>query len=139
MALSDLFRIFAKVKQLNKAFMKTKELTFKDVYQLPLKFDEWSMTFIYTSNYVMAFNCLISDKETRDTVIGILNGEIDKKITDEVTYEKGYIKANGKPILLLRGWGHLTGCGALNLPSKQAAKIQDDFANWVVNRLKGIE
>lgn len=120
--------------------MKNKKLTFKDVYKLPLTFDEWTMTYIWTANGIMAFNCLIREKETRDKILGILNGTLNNKITDEVTYEGGYIKVAGNSILLLRGWGqHLTGCGALNSPPKQAAKIQDDFANWVVNKLKGIE
>lgn len=118
---------------------RKKVLTFKDVYKLPFTFDEWSMTYIWSANDVMTFNCLIKDKETRDTIINILNGTIDKKIVDEVMYDDGYIKVAGQPILLLRGWGHLTGCGALNLPPDQAAKIQDGFANWVVNKLKGVE
>lgn len=38
--------------------------------------------------------------------------------------------------MLIRGWGHLTGCGALNLPDHEAAKIQDDFGEWIVKKLK---
>lgn len=119
--------------------MKKKELTFKDVYQLPLEFDEYCPVYIYSANGVMTFNNLIDDREKLKEILAILNGKSNKKVTNEVTYEKGYIKSDGIPILLLRGWGHLTGCGALNLPAEKAAKIQDDFANWVVNKLKGIE
>lgn len=35
----------------------------------------------------------------------------------------------------MRGWGYLTGGGAENLPSDEAAKIQDEFAEWVVKIL----
>lgn len=118
---------------------KKKELTFKDVYQLPLSEDEYSMTYIWSSNRVMTFNILISNKEIITELLAIINGESTKKVSKEVTYEDGYIKIDGNPIFLLRGWGHLTGCGALNLPAEKAANIQDDFANWVVNKLKGIE
>lgn len=119
---------------------KIKDLNFKEVYKLPLTFDEWwSKIYIYTANNVVAFNCLISDKQTVNMVLDILNGLSERAISDDVIYENGYIKVDGKPILLLRGWGYLTGCCALNLPSDKAAQIQDDFANWVVNMLKSIE
>lgn len=36
----------------------------------------------------------------------------------------------------IRGWGHLTGCGALNLPPEEAIEIQDDFGEWIVKKLK---
>ena len=85
------------------------------------------------------FNHFFRTESNIKTIIGILNGTLKKKVTNKVTYEQGYIKLDGQPMLLLRGWGHLTGCGALNLPPDQAAKIQDDFANWVVNKLKGTE
>lgn len=35
------------------------------------------------------------------------------------------IDKDGFPIADLRGWGHLTGTGSLNLPPEEAAKIQD--------------
>ena len=43
----------------------------------------------------------------------------------------------GDPILLTRGWGYLTGCGALHLDSKQAREIQLEFMKWVMGKLKG--
>lgn len=118
--------------------MKKKELTFKEVYKLPLR-DDFSMCYIWSANHVMTFNKLIDNSEIIKEILAILNGESTKKVKADVTYEEGYIKIDGHPILLLRGWGYLTGCGALNLPEEKAAKIQDDFANWVVNKLKGIE
>jgi len=33
-------------------------------------------------------------------------------------------------LLMVRGWGHLTGCGGLNLEPETAAEIQDGFFNW---------
>lgn len=36
-----------------------------------------------------------------------------------------------------KGWDEcLTGGGALNLPYREAAKIQDDFGEWIVKKLK---
>lgn len=118
---------------------KKKDLTFKDVYQLPLREDEFGMCYIWSANNVMTFNKLFSNEEIITELLAIINGESNKKVHQDVTYDDGFIKIAGCPIFLLRGWGHLTGCGALNLPAEKAAKIQDDFGNWVVNKLKGIE
>lgn len=116
----------------------TKELTFKDVYKLPLRLDEYSMSYIWSSNGVMTFTTLVNDESFIKEILGILNGDLTIKLNEiDVTYDGEYIKMDGHAILLLRGWGHLTGCGALNIPTEKAAKIQDDFANWVVNKLKG--
>jgi hypothetical protein len=43
------------------------------------------------------------------------------------------------PILLMRGWGYLTGTGALHLKSEQAREIQLDFMKWAVRKFKGDE
>lgn len=118
---------------------KRKKLTFKDVYQLPFSLDEHSMSYIWSANGVMTFNYFFRNEDNINIILGILNGTLKDKVTNKLTYEEGCIKIEGKPMLLLRGWGHLTGCGALNLPPDQAANIQDDFANWVVNKLKGVE
>jgi len=37
--------------------------------------------------------------------------------------------------MLIRGWGYLIGTGGLNLSAEKAAKIQDDFGNWIVETL----
>lgn len=118
---------------------KKKELTFKDVYQLPLKIDKFCPFYTYSSNGVMTFDNLIYEEKTLNDILAMLNGDSKTFITNDVTYENGEIKIDNRPIFEVRGWGHLTGCGALNLPAEKAAKIQDDFANWVVNKLKGVE
>ncbi|MEG1587612.1 MAG: hypothetical protein RR346_12145 [Bacteroidales bacterium] len=87
----------------------------------------------------MAFNLKsrLSD-ETVDRLLAILNGTSKEVVTkSEVTHKNGIIYFNEKEVFLIRGWGHLTGCGALNLPSETAARIQDEFAEWVVKRLTG--
>jgi hypothetical protein len=39
------------------------------------------------------------------------------------------------PVIDIRGWGYLTGCGALNMHPDEAAKVQDQFTAWVVQVL----
>lgn len=123
--------------------MKKKDLTFKDVYKLPLKKSEYSTTYIWSANGIMTFKNLIKNKELTKEILSILNGNSNKAVNFDITYDGRhdgrYIKIDGHPAFLLRGWGYLTGCGTLNLPTEKAAKIQDDFAKWVVNKLKGLE
>lgn len=38
-------------------------------------------------------------------------------------------------IILIRGWGMLTGVGGYNLSADKAAEIQDVFANYCVEML----
>lgn len=119
-----------------------KQLNFKEVYQLPLKIDEWSKIYIKSNNNVITFNQLVgyrdSDFVYLQKLLDIINGDTNEVVKDaEYIVDEGHIRVDGEPVFLLRGWGHLTGVGALNLDSKTAAKIQDDFAEWVVNKLKG--
>jgi hypothetical protein len=74
-------------------------------------------------------------------IVKILNGEdltikFDKKnvtIKDKtkiiITNSRGE-----KAIILVRGWGRLTG-GNLMLPPTEAAKLQDEFIQWVIDTI----
>lgn len=119
--------------------MKKKDLTFKDVYKLPLKIDKHCPFYTYSANGVMTFDNLIEEEDTLNDILAILNGDVKTFITNEVTYYRGEIKIDNKPIFEVRGWGYLTGHCTLRLSYDEAAKIQDDFGNWVVNKLKGLE
>lgn len=48
-------------------------------------------------------------------------------------------RINGSKSCLVRGWGYLIGVGGLNLPADKAAKIQDDFGNWIIKTLNKAE
>lgn len=54
---------------------------------------------------------------------------------DEKEYVWIKIEENWFKIILLRGWGHLTGVGGLHLPPDVAAKIQDEFGEWIAKTL----
>ena len=43
------------------------------------------------------------------------------------------IECDSEPIICMRGWGML--CGSYKLPEEQAAKIQDEFRDFIIDRL----
>lgn len=107
------------------------------IYKPPFKSDG---VFIWSSENVM---CLMnaSDYDNSDEMMnklaGILNGAETPAAARDYTYNAPEILLDGKTLLVVRGWGHLTGIGGLNLDPKEAADIQDQFAHWVISKLQG--
>jgi hypothetical protein len=42
---------------------------------------------------------------------------------------------NGELFITIRGWGNLTGVGGYNFKPEKAAKIQNDFRDWIIYKL----
>lgn len=110
-------------------------MKFDEIYKPP--FHDFFGIGVKTKEGILCFNwkARMSD-ETRQKIIDILNGDCNQPVKHSVKEDRGMIYINETPVMLIRGWGHLTGCGALNLPSHEAAKIQDDFGEWIVKKLK---
>lgn len=73
----------------------------------------------------------------KSKIIKILNGENLKilKFKPELlknTYDS-FITYKDEKFISIRGWGYLT--GLLKISEEKAVKIQDDFAEWIINRL----
>lgn len=134
--------------------MKNK-LTFKDIYKTPftLEFNK-----VFTVDYNMAFdffgffNCgkepfAKLNTRSKKNIVSCLNGQYKIKNEYDYKYENGviYIKNPKEPetkylkFILIRGWGNLIGIGGFKLKEKQAIKIQDNFANWIIQTLKNAE
>lgn len=124
-------------------------MNFKKVYRLPL-FKYEGTDKVFHANGHMAFDFLRRYKgddedivhvaeDSQNKIISILNGDSDQKIEHPLKYEDGYISIYKEDkwlkIMLIRGWGYLIGTGGLNLSADKAAKIQDDFGNWIVETL----
>ncbi len=127
-----------KKKQIN----SKKTYTFEEVY-LPLKL-YWGKAFGGQGGMAFDFpyrdlhdNAVYLSPEDQERIVGILNGEITERTNTglNLSYENSAIYCDDKLFIDIRGWGHLTGCGALNLPSDVAAKIQDDFGKFIVEKL----
>lgn len=110
---------------------------FKDTYKLPLSVCD-SYVYVWTDNGVMAFNNLVGFEESEiaylNSLVAAING--DEPGVHNAEAKGGRILVDGKKVLLARGWGHLTGGGALNLLSDEAAKMQDDFIAFCVSQLR---
>jgi len=108
--------------------------TYKDVYLLPV---EDSHGWIYDQKRNFVFQFMIDDEKTEQKILDVINGKENFKNLDLVfKHEQGQIlDESGLPIILIRGWGNLTGIGAMNLSIKDASNIQDTFANFIVERL----
>lgn len=104
-----------------------------EIYKPPFKSDG---IYIWSSNNVMAlmnvsdYGCSLIDK-----LADILNGKLAPSSSQNYEYRAPEILLNGEVLLVVRGWGHLTGAGGLNLDVDVANKIQDEFAEWVINKL----
>lgn len=108
-------------------------------YKMPLHDD---YPYVMCNDREMAFNWLAKlDSEKRRDIIHKINGDfIVLKFKQKFFYREDkicYINNKGdiQPLFLVRGWGHLTGGGGYNLPPKEAARIQDEFAEYIVEQL----
>ena len=127
---------------------------FKEVYKLPLKNAEDCPFMVLTADDQRAFDFewpgwptyekgLGIDSKSIHDIIAKLNGN-DSIILENYynfSYKDGEIWAfstkakKKKHIMLIRGWGHLTGTGGLHLKDEDAAKIQDGFGQYIVETL----
>lgn len=111
--------------------------TFKDIYKFPLHLaDLGSWVWDADGNFVFEFE--IPNKAERELILFVLNEEeATMNHNLEFYHEDGEIKerTKGKTVMTIRGWGNLTGTGTHNLPEKEAANIQDTFAEYIVERL----
>lgn len=117
--------------------------TFKEAWTLPFVGDPDGYTsYVWDSKNRMCFNFLSYDEELYKRVIDLLNGKdaVPFKIVQRNDQhilvsdsEENYIT----PILLVRGWGYLTGCGALKQDNQTAIMLQDQLIDYCVEKLKG--
>ncbi len=99
---------------------------------------------VWTQNGKMAFNYLDKDRydeatfRERDHLVSIINGDIKGEFADVKVSpdDEGVIQINGHPTILMRGWGMLT-AGRNGLSCKEAARIQDQFRDYIIDRLLG--
>ena len=115
----------------------SKNMHWQDVWNLPLKLDEYSGTYAWDTDNVMALSFNWKDRiptAIRQDIINAINGE-DIVWPESWKHNGGDFFLGDKYVFCVRGWGHLIGCGALHLPEDEAARIQDEFIEYIFNCL----
>ena len=120
-------------------------MTFKEAYKFPLRSDPYG-SYVWTADNELAFqfmNKVISDKpvtvpkHVQQQIVDQINGTEEYKLHDlGYNNKECMITHKGKDMILIRGWGHLTGSGCLRLSEDEACRIQDEFARFIIDQLK---
>lgn len=117
------------------------ELTFQDLYKFPFHHAEFG-SWVYDANGNFIFQFEFEGDSTRKRIIDILNGDFIPTKEREVKEDKGMIlvkvEEEFKDMILIRGWGNLTGTGAYNLDGEYAGKIQDTLSEFIVEKLGNV-
>lgn len=109
-------------------------MDFTDIYFKPFRGDPGGYSsYIWCDKHTMCFTIL--NPKLKNRIIALLNGD-DAPSFDNVKVDDRYVIIDDSPALLVRGWGRLTGCGALRLEPSKAVKIQNDFLQWTLKQLK---
>lgn len=108
-------------------------MNFKEIYEPQFWTDG---IYAWSSNGTMSLMieddiCKESDALMEKTC-RLLNGEIQPSKRLNLEYSAPTIYLDGKPFLIVRGWGHLKAEGFSEI---EAEKIQDDFARWVMEKI----
>lgn len=115
--------------------------TFIDVYKFPLK--KYMGTAVYDDevNFVFQFEPQYYKgkhangwEDFEKKILSKINGGYEQ-FEHEFKVKEGQIFYKNIHVMTIRGWGNLTGVGGHNLSAKEAANIQDSFANFIVEQL----
>lgn len=113
-----------------------KQKLWEKYYQPPFHYDGYS--YVWSFNDTMTLMFVNTPKEEVAKILRAINGEKEHKI-EGLTHEGVDFFLNGIYIFCVRGWGFLTGRGAMNLPIEKAEKIQDSFVEYVYKTLSPID
>jgi len=109
--------------------------TWQDVWTPPFrkeKYSEWVLD--SKGHFVFQFEEVSLKEEVK--IINLINGIKEEPFEEKLTYSNILIQdEQGRALLMLRGWGYLTGIGGLNLSDKEAAHIQDTFGAYILSKL----
>ena len=122
---------------------KAAQITWEQVWELPLHCDKYSL-YAWSKNGTMAItleheNDYKQDEALLKSIVNRINGGPLLDSAGHWSNNTCDFFLDGKYIFCVRGWGHLTGCGAMNLHPKDAERIQDEFIAFVLNRLNANE
>lgn len=109
---------------------------FKTYFKFPLIYKE-NFLYVLTNDGQMALTWLKDSSEIEDPfeIVNKMNGYSNKQFKEKWTIKDNvFIYYGDQKLFLIRGWGRLTG-SKHNLTPSLAAKIQDNFAKYLINNL----
>ena len=115
-------------------------MTFDEVFKGPFKADECCCYIWCNDGTQVCFDVMDErDQKLGKRIEDCLNDVWGcEHFNDIGISDDGQYICNGHtPLLCVRGWGHLTGTGGLNLSGEEARQIQDEFVKWAADMLSG--
>ena len=122
---------------------------FQDIYVLPFEDQYVDMQFrsgrIVDQNNNFCFQFQIRNNENMINFLDVINGKkefpVHKNPNLKFVHEDNVISAINEEfkqdLIMIRGWGNLTGTGGYNLSTKDACIVQDTLADYIIKRLSG--
>jgi len=109
--------------------------TWQDVWTPAFRKDNYSDWVLDSKgHFVFQFEQARPEEEVK--IINLINGIKEEPFKEKLTYRNTLIQdQQGRALLMLRGWGYLTGIGGLKLSDKEAAHIQDTFGAYILSKL----
>ena len=108
------------------------KLNFKDYFILPFHADE-NGSYIWDAKGNMVAN---GSMKINQKIVDILNDKVESTTKSPVHYYNGCIfNSNDKIILILRGWGHLTGIGGYHLNAEDAIEVINQLGKFIEEKL----
>ena len=112
-------------------------MTWRKYYKLPLKLD-YSYAFASNNTMALTFNNDIP-RDIQQLIVDRINDEnnceADYYVIPDLKVDGVDFSDGPTNLFCVRGWGGLIGIGGLNLSEKKAAKIQDDFVDYIIKQL----
>jgi len=111
---------------------------FEKAFKLPFKGDNLEM-YVFDSMCNMVFMNCSDENNMQQGIVDCINGKSYLGLNN-LSYDhlSGFISQDDRYLLMIRGWGHLTGIGGLNLPAHDAVLIQDDLAAYIIEKLTAV-
>lgn len=110
-------------------------------YKRPFKIiEENGWVYDVDDNFMFQFE--IDDNQLQKNIINHLNNDDESRFnrfrkhpSDPIVIQIQSDSRKWCDIIMIRGWGNLTGSGAHNLTPDEVIKIQDDLLKWLIYKL----
>lgn len=96
------------------------------------KYSDWVLD--RDDRFVFQFEQVRPEEEVK--ILNLINGIKEEPFEEALSYRDTLVRdEQGRDLIMLRGWGYLTGIGGLNLPFEEASNIQDTFGAFILSKL----